>query len=226
MEDFPEARPTSTIEDYLTAIFVLERDGEPVIGARLAEILEVSAPTVTATLKRMSRDGWISTNNKKEISLTEEGGKAAKSVIRRHMLSEWMLAKTLNMPLSSIHEEAHNLEHSISSDIEERMRDQYGDPAVCPHGNPLPGHENAISSWIPLLEVQPGSKIIIRRVHEHGEDNRELLSYLETNGLVPGTHARVIDILPFNETISLDIQDNIIILGITVARYIYVELSE
>ena len=51
--------PTPTIEDYLGIIYTLNRDGEEVYGARLAELLNVSAPTVTVTLQRMVRDEWI-----------------------------------------------------------------------------------------------------------------------------------------------------------------------
>jgi len=54
-----ENRPTPTIEDYLAVIYVMERDEGEVIAARLAESLEVAPPTVTVTLKRMERDGWI-----------------------------------------------------------------------------------------------------------------------------------------------------------------------
>ena len=53
-------RPSATIEDYLGVIYTLNRDGERVIAARLAESLDVSAPTVTITLRRMQRDGWVS----------------------------------------------------------------------------------------------------------------------------------------------------------------------
>jgi len=37
-------KPTPTIEDYLGVIYTLDRDGEKVIGARLAELLDVSPP--------------------------------------------------------------------------------------------------------------------------------------------------------------------------------------
>ncbi|MFA7407216.1 MAG: MarR family transcriptional regulator, partial [Anaerolineaceae bacterium] len=66
-----EMRPSPTIEDYLAVIYTLDRDGERVIGARLAQSLDVSAPTVTATLKRMERDGWIVFEEDKEIKLTD-----------------------------------------------------------------------------------------------------------------------------------------------------------
>ncbi|MDW8227092.1 MAG: MarR family transcriptional regulator [Anaerolineales bacterium] len=50
---------SETVQDYLLLIYVMERDGEPVIGARLAELLNVTPPTVTNTLKRMARDGLL-----------------------------------------------------------------------------------------------------------------------------------------------------------------------
>ena len=52
-------KTSSTIENYLGIMFVLQRDGEPIVGARLAELLGVTPPTVTNTLKRMARDGLI-----------------------------------------------------------------------------------------------------------------------------------------------------------------------
>lgn len=95
-----EKTPTPTIEDYLGIIYTLERDGEIVFGARLSKLLEVSAPTVTVTLHRMVRDGWIKVDKAKKIQLTPAGVTAAKKLIRRHMLTEWMLAKILNLPWS------------------------------------------------------------------------------------------------------------------------------
>src|SRR4030065_2447886 len=90
--------PTPTIEDYLGIIYTLNRDGEEVYGARLAELLNVSAPTVTVTLQRMVRDEWINLDSEKKIHLTPAGITAASSIIRRHMLTEWMLSKILNLP--------------------------------------------------------------------------------------------------------------------------------
>jgi Mn-dependent DtxR family transcriptional regulator len=46
------------IEDYLAIIYVMERDEDEIIAARLTETLEVAPPTVTVALKRMERDGW------------------------------------------------------------------------------------------------------------------------------------------------------------------------
>jgi DtxR family Mn-dependent transcriptional regulator len=218
-----ESRPTPTIEDYLAIIYVMERDRDEVIAARLAESLEVAPPTVTMTLKRMERDGWIATEQGKNIRLSEKGYEAARSVIRRHMLTEWMLARMLKVPWSHVHAEADQIEHTISDEIEAQMRTNLNDPQLCPHGNPLPGYEYVTAGWLPLTEVLPGEKIIIRRIHETAEENNELLEFLESKGIVPGAAAKVSEVLAFNQTLTLLLGSEKVALGIATARYIFVE---
>jgi DtxR family Mn-dependent transcriptional regulator len=218
-----ESRPTPTIEDYLAIIYVMERDKEEVVAARLAESLEVAPPTVTVTLKRMERDGWIAVDPEKGIYLTNAGCEAASSVIRRHMLTEWMLARMLKVPWSSVHAAADEMEHSISDEVEDQMRTNLDDPQTCPHGNPLPGYEHITSGWSPLTRVLPGEKVIIRRIHETAEDNHALLQYLETNRIVPGARAEVNEVLAFNQTISLKLGEKVVTIGFPAAKYIFVE---
>ncbi len=211
---------SSTIQDYLSLIYVMERDNEPVVGSHLAELLGVSPPTVTNTLKRMTRDGLI-TMNKDGTHLTEYGWDAARVVMRRHMLMEWMMHKTL--PWSKLHKEAHQLEHAISSMTETALLEQFGHPQTCPHGNPLPGYEESVASWIPLTKIAVGEVGIIRRIHELAEENAELLSYLEKKNILPGRKVSVTEILPFNQTITIEVDGQPVTLGNAAARYIFVE---
>ncbi len=211
---------SSTIQDYLSLIYVMERDNEPVVGLRLAELLGVTPPTVTSTLKRMTRDGLI-TMDKDGTHLTEAGWEAAKIIMRRHMLMEWMMVNTL--PWSRLHSEAHQLEHAISEMTETALMERLGKPKTCPHGNPLPGNEEIVDSWRPLSETRAGSTVIIRRIHEMAEENTELLAFLEANRLMPGNKAIVTDILPFNETLTLDVNGHSVTLGTITAKRIFVE---
>jgi DtxR family Mn-dependent transcriptional regulator len=222
-KNLTESRPTPTIEDYLAVIYVMERDGDEVIAARLAESLEVAPPTVTVTLKRMERDGWISTAGPKAINLTETGREAASSVIRRHMLTEWMLARMLKVSWSHVHAEAHQIEHTISAEIEAQMRSNLDDPQLCPHGNPLPGYEYVTAGWVALTSIVPGEQVIIRRIHETAENDPELLHFLEMNKIIPGNQAEVTEVLPFNQTISLKLGKRKVALGTAAAQYIFVE---
>ena len=219
-----EGRPTPTVEDYLGIIYTLERDGEAVIGARLAEWLEVSPPTVTATIKRMIRDGWVTMDAAKEIHLTPAGRTAAQSVLRRHMLAELLLARMLDVPWSQVHQEADAMEHTLSAETVARLEAKLDHPETCPHGNPLPGHEGLLKQWIPLTETETGDRITIKRVHESAEENRELMRFLEEQGLIPGAEAMVEQIIPFNRTVSLQVEGRVIVLGFAVAERIHVQL--
>jgi len=215
-----QAKLSSTIEDYLSFFYILERDGEPVVGTRLAELLGVTPPTVTNTLKRMVRDGLISMDET-GTHLTEAGRSSARTVMRRHMLMEWMMARML--PWSKLHAEAHTLEHAISNMAESALMEELGHPQTCPHGNPLPGNEAAVAAWVPLTQVPVGESVTIRRVHELAEENTELLSFLEEKGIMPGRQATVLEVLSFNQTITLDVQEKSVTLGFAAARYLFVE---
>jgi len=218
------SRPTHTVEDYLMNIYVMERDQGEIVAARLAELLNVAPATVAMTLKRMQRDNWIKGKNRGEgIHLTETGRAAAHSVIRRHMLTEWLLMKILKVPYAQIHAEAHHIEHAISPQIEERLSEILDDPQVCPHGNPFPGCEEATRLWIPLCDITPGESVVIRRIHEFAENNQDLLVFLIDNGVLPGAEAHVMEVLPFNQTLTIMVADQSVTLGFPVARYIFVE---
>jgi DtxR family Mn-dependent transcriptional regulator len=203
-------------------MYVLERDQEPVLGVRLAQLLNVTPPTVTNTLKRMVRDGLV-TMDKNGTRLTKAGKQSARMVVRRHMLTEWMMARIL--PWSKLHQEAHNLEHAISAEVETALFKELHHPRTCPHGNPLPEYEDAVSAWMPLTEMSLGDTVVIMRVHELAEYNSELMAFLESKDLTIGAEVTVREVLPFNQTITLEIRGELVTLGFASARYLFVELQ-
>jgi DtxR family transcriptional regulator, Mn-dependent transcriptional regulator len=215
-------KTSATIEDYLGLIYISERDGDVITGTRLAELLAVSTPTVTNTLKRMVRDGLISMDVNHSPHLTPDGDQRARTVMRRHMLAEWMLIRMLSW--SKVHHEAHGFEHTISDEVERALLQDLNQPETCPHGNPLPGHEDAVSAWVPLTKLKQGDCVTIRRIHELAESIPELLAFLEEKNIEPGQKVRVVEILPFNQTVTLEVLDKIITLGFSTAKQIFAEL--
>jgi DtxR family transcriptional regulator, Mn-dependent transcriptional regulator len=216
-------RPTYTVEDYLMTMHVMERDYGEIIAARLAEMLNVTPATVAMTLKRMERDNWIVGKGRKGIHLTEIGRAAAHSVIRRHMLTEWLLVKILKVPIAQIHDEAHGIEHAISPQLEERLRDVLNDPKVCPHGNPFPGCERVTEAWVALTDLPVGAQVTIRRIHEFAEDNTELLMFLIEHKILPGAAVEIVEVLPFNQTLTIRLEGKLITLGFSTARFIFAQ---
>ena len=212
-------RPSPTVEDYLGAIYTLRRDNQTVICHKLVDWFAVSPPTVTATVQRMVRDGWITMAEDKTIHLTPKGTEAAASVVKRHMLTELLLAKVLGVPWSKVHEEADELEHHVSPETAARVAEIVGQHHVCPHGNPLPGYEQ--EALIPLLRAEPGRKYYLARIHEELEINHELTAYLEEHHLIPGVTIILIQVIPSNEIVTVQIGDKQVVLGLSVARKLW-----
>lgn len=213
---------TATVEDYLGMMYVMERDGEPIVGARLAEILGVKPSTVTNTLKRMMRDGLITMDSRHGPHLTDRGTEAAMTLMRKHMLVELMLS-SLSLPWSKVHKHAHEIEHAILGDVEAALIAAFGNPVLCPHGNPLPGHEEEVANWIPLTRASAGIRMIVRRIHEFAEETDGILEFLEKNGIKPGQEISILEILDFNQTVKVDVMNQVVSLGFAVARYIFGE---
>ncbi len=178
---------TGTIEEYLEAVLNMASEGKKVLGARLAERLEVSPPTVTVTLQRMKRDGLITTNDKEGVSLTGKGLKLALGTVRRHRLAERLLTDILKIPWHEVHQEACLLEHAISDRIADRLYEVLGKPATCPHGNPIPVDDVLPPiRGVPMDTVAAGSAVIVERISEEANRMPELMEYFERMGIKPG----------------------------------------
>jgi DtxR family Mn-dependent transcriptional regulator len=182
---------TSVVEDYLQVLHYLTRDGCPVIAARLAERLNVTPPTVTATLQRMERDGLVEHGPRKEILFTLQGRQVAENIVRRHALAERLLTDLLKMPWHESHEEAHGVEHVMTPNIEARLLQALGNPTTCPHGNPIPGLGTLAPDEFPLDQAQTGDELIIQRITEEAEVDLQLMKYLQEHGVEPGARMKV-----------------------------------
>ena len=202
---------SATVEEYLETIYNMSAEDEVVIGARLAEQFHVSAPTVTEMLKRLVRDGYIEMDIKRQVTLTEEGNRAAEAVLRRHRLTERFLVDMLGMQWHQVHEEACRLEHFISGAVEDRVIASLNNPTTCPHGNPIPGSvENARTylkdqGAVRLSMLTIGDRATILLISEVVEDEEALILYLHDKGLTPGTQLTVLD--KEDERESVDPQD-------------------
>jgi DtxR family Mn-dependent transcriptional regulator len=213
---------TPVIEDYLAAIYILERDSIEVISARVAAQVGVSASTMTETLRKLTRDGYARVDRHKKIQLTDKGREVAASILRRHLLMERLLNDVLGMNWVDTHREAHRLEHVISPEVEKRLAILLNHPSTCPHGNPIPGHEESLKQSLPLTMTSAGQDVVIDRIIEEAESDPRLLAFLETNGLKPGTHLRVVEVAPWLGTVTLRLEDQELSVGMQAAKVIRV----
>jgi DtxR family Mn-dependent transcriptional regulator len=182
-----------TTEEYLEAILEIEEEGTIPIRARLVERLGLSAPAVSETVNRLVEHGYAELLDDRSLRLTDKGREVATSIVRRHRLAERLLVDIIGLEWEKVHKEADRWEHAISADVEEKLVQLLGDPATCPHGNPIPGSAHKIEgpASIPLTQLQPGP-VIVRRISEKVEIDDDAIAFLAGAELTPGSNAVVV----------------------------------
>ncbi|MBI4561602.1 MAG: metal-dependent transcriptional regulator [Candidatus Rokubacteria bacterium] len=217
---------TASVQDYLAAIYDLAGSRKPVIGARLAKHVKVSAAAVTEALQRMARAGYIRLGPGKEIFLTKKGRAMAEVMARRHRLLERWLTDSLGLNWTEAHEEAHRLEHALSPKVEDRLAAILGMPTTCPHGNPIPGMAGRSPSHpFPLDQAKEGTSVVVERITEEAEADKKLLEHLWQNDVRPGVTLKIQGVAPWAGTITTTSDGRTIVLGLAAAAKIWVYRS-
>jgi DtxR family Mn-dependent transcriptional regulator len=192
------------MEDYLKVIYKLLERSQQAPTSALAEAMSVSPASVTNMCKKLAKMGLVEYEPYQGVRFTPAGRKLALEMVRHHRLIELYLAEALKVPWDRVHEEAEKLEHVISEDLEERMAAALGDPQFDPHGAPIPSQSGVILSLAGgrLTDMQAGDRLVVVEVDDH---NPELLRYLGSLGLFPGTELLLLECAPFDGPFTLDV---------------------
>lgn len=200
--------PSEVVSRYLEAIYYMWSEKEPLRSARLADWLGVSRPTVAVGLRRMTRDGLVRMNSRKEIELTPSGMTAAESIVRRHRIMERWLTDALGLDWVTADAEAARLEHAVTDVVEQRLYEVLGRPTTCPHGNPIPGYSEASSKEVRLSSLAEGTRASITRVSEVAEREAPLLlAYLDQRDLTPGREILVSEADHVGRTMTVQVAE-------------------
>jgi DtxR family Mn-dependent transcriptional regulator len=193
---------TDAIQDYLKEIYKLEAAGRRATTSALAEVLEISPPSVTAMLKKLATLGLVEHERYHGATLTEPGERVALEVIRHHRLLEQYLVETLGLSIDAVHAEADRLEHALSEELEAHIDRTLGFPTRDPHGDPIPGPDLRIATTkaTPLSRLEAGTKAVVSRVPD---GDGELLRYLTKLKLIPGSRLEVRESAPFDGPVTV-----------------------
>jgi DtxR family Mn-dependent transcriptional regulator len=194
-----------TTEEYLETILSLEEEGVIPMRARLVERLGLSAAAVSETVGRLVDGGWVELAGDRRLSLTTKGRGLATTIVRRHRLAERLLVDVIGLEWEKVHAEAARWEHAISADVEEKLVLLLGDPATCPHGNPIPGslHPQPTAATVALADAQVGP-ITVARVSERLEMSDEALVLIADAHLMPGCDATITQTEKDGVTVTTD----------------------
>jgi DtxR family Mn-dependent transcriptional regulator len=213
----PKRRTNEGAENYAKALYELQgREPEGVGTTAVAQRLGVTPASASGMLRRLADEGVVEYAPYRGARLTPEGERIALEVIRHHRLLELFLAEVLGMPWDRVHEEAEVLEHHISEELEELIAAKLGEPALDPHGDPIPDRDLEISAddSVALTDLDPGEEGIFTRV---SDSDASMLRYLSERSIQPGASLVVKSREPFGGPVMVRIGDHTHALGAELA---------
>jgi DtxR family Mn-dependent transcriptional regulator len=221
----PASELSAAVQDYAKAIYELESRSGSASTTELAERLGVRPASVSGMLRKLDALGLVVHELYHGVRLTESGRKVALEVLRHHRLLELYLAESLGLGWDEVHAEAEVLEHVLSEELEEVIATKLGNPALDPHGDPIPTRELAVADVESrsLYALEPGEKGTLIRV---SDSDPEMLRFLEARGIAPGASFELIDKQPFDGPLFVRFGDDVHALGATLARAMRVSADE
>ena len=114
-------RLSSTLEDYVEAIYNLERERRTARVRDIAEVVGVAKSTVNAALKSLASKGLVEYEPYELIVLTEAGRRTAADIVTSHEILRHFLQDVLMIDGEKAEESACRMEHTVDRQIIERF---------------------------------------------------------------------------------------------------------
>lgn len=116
-----ENKLSSTLEDYLEAIFRLEKKNRTARVRDIAQYVGVSKSTVSAALKSLASKKLIQYEPYEFILLTEEGREKAATIVLNHYIISHFLQSVLALSRERAERIACGFEHAVDQEAIERF---------------------------------------------------------------------------------------------------------
>jgi len=162
--------PQQLLEDVL-GCFRKKMDQSQLLSDVLAAV-DRPGEQVLRAVRDLDRRDWLDVSGK-TLTLTREGRREAKRILRAHRLWETYL-QHVGMPVETLHEQAHHLEHVHDEETVDYLDDKLGHPLTDPHGSEIPedfehlvpgeevkvsllreGHRGVVTALLPQVKSFP-----------------------------------------------------------------------
>lgn len=167
---------SASLEDYLETIYVLVNEQGVARGtARSSDIAErmgVHKSTVTTALHALGSRGLVNYTPYKPVSLTADGRRRGRELLRRHKALHGFLVHVLRIDEETAEETACRMEHVIPPAVMERFNDFAAYMEQCPRTG---------ADW------RRGSGYVCMNRPEHGTCDH---CRAESRGVYPGVSGR------------------------------------
>ena len=205
-----ESKISDNIEEYLEVLYRNGSNKEQVSTTQLSKELGIAPGSVTQMLKKLEKLGYIDYTPYKGASLTDEGMKIAQKITRKHRILEKFLIDVLKIKEENVHEQACEMEHTLSDEAERALCAMLNNPDVCPDNNVIPACNFDFDSCKQCYSQKDFDQIVNRQFN--------LLSISELTSITEGT----VSFIRGNSELLDDISD----LNIKIGDHIVYEPNE
>jgi DtxR family transcriptional regulator, Mn-dependent transcriptional regulator len=198
---------TSSEENYLKAVYHLQADEDTVSTNALAQKLNARPASVTDMMKKLDAKKLLHYKPYYGFHLTEQGKKAALTIIRRHRLWEVFLAQKLGFDWDEVHHLAEELEHVSSKKLIDRLDEYLEYPDFDPHGDPIPDSRGRVKgdNQITLDKLPLHQAAVVSRVANQSPQMLELLAH---KAIRIGTRLEVRKHFPYDNSYEIRLKPN------------------
>jgi DtxR family transcriptional regulator, Mn-dependent transcriptional regulator len=214
---------TTSEENYIKVIYHLSLVSPTGVNTNaIAGMLNTKASSVTEMLKKLSDKELLNYQKYQGVNLTEKGLLSAKMIVRKHRLWEVFLVEKLNFSWDEVHEIAEELEHIKSEKLINKLDEFLDFPAFDPHGDPIPDENGAIKKVEKLLLSDAKLNVDYQCVGVK-DTSVAFLQYLDKQKISLGCKIKVIDKENFDETLTLEMQNNTLTISNKIATNLYIK---
>jgi DtxR family Mn-dependent transcriptional regulator len=214
-------------EEILETVFTEREEGRDDAAAILSAAPAEHAPgACREDLEALAASGLVRLAGDR-VTLTEQGEKRARDVVRRHRLTERLFQDLLDLGGRAMESQACEFEHILSPEATDSVCTLLGHPPTCPHGKPVPPGAccgtyqktvRPLVTGLPALELGSHGRIVFIAPRFHDRMDR-----LAALGVVPGSTIRLHQRSP---SFVIELGETTIALDPEIAREIYVKPAE
>jgi DtxR family Mn-dependent transcriptional regulator len=234
---------SANIEEYLEAIYKISQKDDRVKTSKISKDLGITQASVSEMLKKLDKMDYVNYSQYKGVRLTENGLKEAKRITRKHRLLERFLHDILKLKDHFVHEQACEMEHSLSDEAERAMCHVLEHPDKCPGDSVIPACDLKFTTCeecikrkeeevnevgkrnenlIPIMELKDHQKGKVSFIRGDYKVIRRLLDM----GITIGAFISVIKIAPLSGPVEVAIRGSKLAIGRDIACNVFVELVE
>jgi len=180
-------------EEILEAVWIAEEQNDQtikMIQSRCPKKVEIKPENI----QELVEDELVRLEGEK-VYFTPKGRKIARTITRRHRLTECLMGYVLNLDPETMERVACETEHSLLPEVESSICILLGHPETAPDGTRVPpgecctnGSRNIEKTIVCISECEPGDTVKIAYIRSK---SHERLQQLSSFGIMPGLKLRL-----------------------------------